>query len=199
MPTIEHKVLSNGELHEPKGASTASQNQTYVADGAGSGGWLDPPTGWGLYAHSGAEQTFNTTAAKISINSSGATTNEAYLPPAIRGTGTLWSVIDNKITPIKQGDSYDARLLLPITSRSTAQFLTCEMDIGGGATPTQVIYSSRLDCNRTPTFTLVYSFPFFTLSTFLTNGGQLFLKTDAGSVGITNPTLFLTRTHSEMY
>lgn len=34
---IEHKDLPDELLHEPKGASTASINTVYVADGAGSG------------------------------------------------------------------------------------------------------------------------------------------------------------------
>lgn len=34
---IEHKDLPDELLHEPKGASTASTNTVYVADGAGSG------------------------------------------------------------------------------------------------------------------------------------------------------------------
>lgn len=35
----EHSDLTDPELHEPKGASTASANNVYVADGAGSGTW----------------------------------------------------------------------------------------------------------------------------------------------------------------
>src|SRR6056297_3164219 len=39
MATIEHSTLSTGELHEPKGAPTASAGQVYVADGSGSRTW----------------------------------------------------------------------------------------------------------------------------------------------------------------
>lgn len=34
-----HKDLTGTDLHEPKGASTASSGQVYVADGSGSGAW----------------------------------------------------------------------------------------------------------------------------------------------------------------
>lgn len=34
---IEHKDITESNLHEPKGVSTASSGQVYVADGAGSG------------------------------------------------------------------------------------------------------------------------------------------------------------------
>lgn len=34
-----HKDLTGADLHEPKGAATASAGMVYVADGAGSGAW----------------------------------------------------------------------------------------------------------------------------------------------------------------
>lgn len=37
-----HSALTGAELHEPKGASGASSNQTYVSNGAGSGTWSEP-------------------------------------------------------------------------------------------------------------------------------------------------------------
>jgi hypothetical protein len=36
---VEHVDIPDGEIHEPKGISTATDGQTYVADGAGSGTW----------------------------------------------------------------------------------------------------------------------------------------------------------------
>jgi len=34
-----HKDLTGADLHEPKGASTATLNSAYISDGAGSGSW----------------------------------------------------------------------------------------------------------------------------------------------------------------
>jgi hypothetical protein len=36
----EHKVITDPEIHEPKGASTATSGQVYESDGAGSGVWV---------------------------------------------------------------------------------------------------------------------------------------------------------------
>lgn len=48
MPDVQHNSLGGAELHEPKGVSAASSNQTYVADGLGSGAWAEPePKGAG--------------------------------------------------------------------------------------------------------------------------------------------------------
>ncbi len=39
---LEHSTLSDPNLHEPKGVSTAQSGKVYVADGAGSGDWVYP-------------------------------------------------------------------------------------------------------------------------------------------------------------
>lgn len=36
---VAHKDLTGADLHEPKGASSASVNTTYFSNGAGSGAW----------------------------------------------------------------------------------------------------------------------------------------------------------------
>lgn len=43
MATIQHEDITDPKIHEPKGASTASANTVYVADGAGSGTWKQVP------------------------------------------------------------------------------------------------------------------------------------------------------------
>lgn len=40
---IEHVSIPDGERHEPKGASTATIDQVYASDGAGSGAWREVP------------------------------------------------------------------------------------------------------------------------------------------------------------
>jgi hypothetical protein len=37
--SIQHSVITDPDIHEPKGVSTASLGEVYVADGAGSGDW----------------------------------------------------------------------------------------------------------------------------------------------------------------
>lgn len=36
---IEHSVITDPEIHEPKGASSAATDTVYVSNGAGSGAW----------------------------------------------------------------------------------------------------------------------------------------------------------------
>lgn len=37
----EHNTVTDPEIHEPKGASSANSGETYVSDGAGSGSWTN--------------------------------------------------------------------------------------------------------------------------------------------------------------
>lgn len=39
MADIQHSIITDPDVHEPKGISTAPANTTYVANGAGSGDW----------------------------------------------------------------------------------------------------------------------------------------------------------------
>lgn len=194
MPTIEHSVLTSTELHEPKGADSASLGMFYVSDGAGSGSWEFIPTGWGFYQDAGSAQVINTTAAKLSIDGAGALTNNTYLPYEIRGSDTLWDTTADKITPISVGDGYDVRLDLPITATTTANELTLQFDLGGGATPTVVAINRFVGLGKTPPYTVSLGFPLVILNSLgTTNGIQIFASTDAGTCTITNPSILIKR------
>ena len=199
MPNIEHSSLTGSEQHEPKGIDTAVSKKVYVSDGAGSGEWKYMHGGWGHYVDAQTEQTFNTTAVKLEIDGAGLTSESSYLPAAIRGTGELWDTTNFKITPIQAGDAYTLRLDLPITARTSANYITVQLDIGGGATPSIVIVEKRLECDRSAPFGLSVSIPLFALSTFVTNGCQVFLTTDTGSIGITAPSIHIQQTFDGTY
>lgn len=192
-----HNTLTDPNLHEPKGVASAASGQMYTADGAGSGSWLYNPTGWAFYKDDAAEQTFNTTAAKLLISGGDSSSTSLYLPNDIRGTGELWDTTNSLIDPIQVGDSYTIRLDLPITS-SSANYGILELDIGGTSSPTDIIVSEWFDASRAAPFDISLSFSFSSLATFITNGGQFFITTDSGSVGVTAPGVFITRTHGEV-
>lgn len=192
MPTISHSALSGNDLHEPLGVATATANQVYVSDGAGSGEWKTLPFGWAFYQDNATEQTFTTTAAKLSINGSGTLTEESYLP---QGVTSLWDTTNDKILPHELGDGYDISLDLPITSTSfSAGELTLEFDISGTSSPTTVVLSRYEGMDKTPPYTISVGLPLVALtSTTVTNGIQIFASTDDGSVGITAPSILIKR------
>lgn len=189
---IEHNVIPDGERHEPKGLLTANNGQVYIARGTDTGEWVYLPMGWGNYVDNATAQTFGVTAAKLSVNGGGATTELNYLPREIRGSGQLWDTATDKITPIRIGDSYNVRLVLPVTAKTgTPNLLEVDLDIGGAATPTIVITALDVVVTKSPPYTLTITIPIFCLATFLANGGQIFLFTDTGTLDITAPQIFI--------
>lgn len=220
--TIEHKDIPEAELHQPKGASTALSNQVltsdgagntlwteqqvgitatgasadsfFVADGLGSGVWQYVPQGWGRYSDLSGVTAYGTTPALLTIDKLGGQTNETYLPPEIRGTGTLWDAAANNITPMYVGDTYMLRIDLPVTAKSGApNYLKVQLDIGGLAAPSIVVEEVDLAILSTPPYQLTVVFPVFCLATFVANGGQIFLSTDTGTATVTAPAIFISR------
>ena len=67
--TIQHKLITNADLHEPKGVSAASNKTVYVANGSGSGAWTAPNAVANVYiAFNSASPTYtqaNTTSDVI--------------------------------------------------------------------------------------------------------------------------------------
>ncbi len=194
MPTILHSALSGADLHEPKGISAAAAGLVYRSNGTGGGSWTPLPSGWGYYQHDGAAQVIATTDTKLQINGSGALSTNSYLPRAIRGSGTLWDTTNNKVTPIALGDSYILRLDLPISAKSgTPTEMSVKFDVGGGVTPSIVALQHFVSVSKTAPYTITFAAPMWVISTTKTNGIQIFISVDSGSVSILNPSISVFR------
>jgi hypothetical protein len=227
MPDVQHSTLTGAELHEPKGISGASSNETYVADGAGSGAWAEPEpkgvsgaadgaiyhadgagsgswqvpySGWGNYSDNAGTQVFNTTPAKISINGLGSSTEESYLPLDIRGSDSLWDTTLDVIDPIAVGDAYSIRLVLPVTAESGSPTeLTVELDIGGSTHASGVFINTKYaSTGKSTPYTLTLDFNIYTLATAVANNVQVWITSDTGTVTVTDPSIFIARNHSEL-
>lgn len=68
MPSVEHAVLTDPNLHEPKGVATAAADSIYQANGSGAGSWKLPVkkytatlTPLSVAANTTTEQTFTVT------------------------------------------------------------------------------------------------------------------------------------------
>jgi len=158
------------------------------------------PTGWGFYVDgltSPATQVLTTTPQKLQNDAAGALGNEDHLPNSIKGTGTLWDEVNDLILPITEGDSYDMRLGVNVTAKSgNPNAITFQLDIGGMATPTNVVITVDEAVTKSAPFDVLFAFPFFSLDTFIANKGQIFLSTDTGTATIGDRRLLLVRTSS---
>lgn len=190
----------------------AKQNINYgaiVGDGTGDGlrdafiktddnfNDLYNVAGWAYYKDgeiTTPSQTFNTTYSKLQIDGAGSTSESGFLPREIRGTSEFWDTTNNNIVPVNVGDSYDIRLDFTIDAKTgSPTVLDLVLDIGGAAAPSINIVTRAISLSKTPPYSLSLGFGTFSLNTFVTNGGQFFLRTDTGTVDITARAIFIKR------
>lgn len=108
MPTILHSALTTTELHEPKGAASATANQVYVADGAGSGAWTN------------RQMTFSAVIADVS------TAETVYIPMPYAGTV-------KKITTVLEGAISVANATVTAKNSAAASMGTITVAFTGSA------------------------------------------------------------------
>jgi len=95
MATVQHSALTDPNLHEPKGVSTAAAGKVYVANGSGSGSWVYPSGhayGDMYITGSSTSQTLAAASAKTKLNPTGAWTangNQAVTMDAANGQITI--------------------------------------------------------------------------------------------------------------
>lgn len=146
--------------------------------------------GWAYYqdaATTPATQSITSTPSKLQIDGAGANSESNYLPREIRGSAELWDTTNDLILPINIGDSYSVRVDLEITAETgSPNEINVSLDIGGGGTPSIVIVDTYISTGKSTPYNVSICIPIFTLTTFNSNGGQIFLSTDTGTVTIGN-------------
>lgn len=158
---------------------------------------LHDVTGWEFHQDSSGAQVVSVTPAVFTVDSLGAATNISYAPLEIRGTGVKMFESD-VIAPINIGDTYDLRVGLSLASKTGAPaYLLFQLDIGGGASPSNVIAERTISTTKLPFVTNI-SFPIFTLATFIANGGKIFVSCDAGTITLDAKDIMLVRTSANL-
>lgn len=110
------------------------------------------------------------TDAKITINAGFTITSQA---PA-NGLG-LWDNVDNKIRPIKIGDSYKVRLDFKAAISSNDGWFEFSVNIGG-AIGTAFGELKVFPKGQNVVHNFSIDFPIYTLATFVANGGELIIN-----------------------
>lgn len=193
---VAHNLITDPYIHEPKGAASAAEGMIYVANGAGSGSWMLWPFGHGRYVHSTTGQVITTTPSKLLINGTGSGTVTNYLPREIRSAGNLWDTANNKITPIRLGDTYSVTIAIPVTAEaSTPLEFRLQADAGGAGTPTSVLLDMYFPTGKATPYTMTFDFNFpVSAASQVTNGLQFFCNTDVGSVTLGAPRISIIKT-----
>lgn len=115
MANIQHAVLTDPQLHEPKGVSTASSGQVYRANGSGSGVWVFPSGhAYGeLFIDGGTTtQTLSAASATAKLNPTGEWT-------ANGNANITLSAANGEITITEPGE-YQLNFYISFTTASIA-------------------------------------------------------------------------------
>ncbi len=140
--------------------------------------------GWAYYVDSLTTPTITigTTYTQITIDALGSNIL-SYLPREIRGISQLWS--SDKITPISIGDDYDGRIDITVTAKTgTPTLIEFIIDISGSTAGTNKAFTGYIQTGGSIPYDQSLPIDFFSLSTFLTNGGKIFAKVDSGTITI---------------
>ncbi|MBV1952760.1 MAG: hypothetical protein KUG64_11275 [Cycloclasticus sp.] len=124
--TIEHKNITDAELHEPKGVFGASANNVYVSDGAAGGAWTPTITGLAgaavdkVFVSDGAGGgSFKTAHSHGWENHNDSTTTGA--PIALTVAGTFYD-LTNDSAGAQQEESYRLPTHNEIWNSTTGRF-----------------------------------------------------------------------------
>ena len=148
----EHNVITDPELHEPKGVSAAGSGQVYVADGAGSGTWTTLAAGTiiGFLDYNDA----TTASTPISFtggggyvyltnDGAGAYTNKTYTPV---GVTDVWDAATNKFdwNELELGDMLDIRLDLDVTTTGANAAFDVVLELATDASAYDILFDQQL-------------------------------------------------------
>lgn len=221
--TIAHSTIQSADCHEPKHITNATiadagkvitpsssvdgvsvlrkLGKADLSDGANvplrSEFATDAvnPQGWGKYVDSLATPSINvtTTDTKITIDSLGVG-QVNKLPYTIRGTGFLWEALNNKITPVAEDDLYLISFTATVASLTSSPLhLKFSLDVGGDPAPTDVLYDFTVPLAGAAPYPLLAQCQVHVTADALSNGIQLFAKTNTGSLTLTDRKILITR------
>jgi hypothetical protein len=131
----------------------------------------------------------------MTVDGLGSTTNTDFLPA---GVTDFWDTTNNKITPQKVGDAYDLRIDFTVDVPANTESITLELDIGDGS-PDIPVVTRGIQFSEGGAGQLVsIGFPIFSLSTFLANGGKIYLTPSAAGFDLYNFQIFIKRDFSPL-
>lgn len=200
--TIEHVNITDPNIHEPKGVSTANSEDVYIADGVGSGAWAANypkgvglaqagsvlrangsggaawlrTQGWGQYQDSrrtvGTPTQNIATGVRTKMICDGGFLTEEHLPQD--ASGSLWDVSTNDHVPIAINDVYHIRIGFSAQNYAGATpHLDFAVDIGGSIG--EIYWDSVSLRKGGAEQKCSFSFPVFTGATYVPNRGDFYI------------------------
>lgn len=203
MANVQHSSLTDPNLHEPKGISTASANQVYISNGSGSGTWTNvnrlPGTGWGKYTNT---TYVGTTALAISttpvILPFTTADTVSQLPITLAGvTSDLMDLSTETLKFVASGDLHSITLTMEVYSASgTPKVLDLSLfGSSDGVTYGTLLGETTVSLDKGAGQVITESSLFPVTSDMVTHGARILLSVDTGTANIINIGLITARVH----
>jgi hypothetical protein len=204
LANVQHSNLTDPNLHEPKGVSTATADQVYISNGSGSGNWRNvnriPGTGWGQYSNSvytgSTYLTINATGVIVPFDTN---TDVTQLPITLSGsTSPLMDLATERLLFVSAGDMHSITLSYFINSTTGSPTF---MDITlytstDGVTYGTLLAETTVAILKSGTQYVNVSSLFPVTSNMVSYGVKIQMKMDTGDTAdIKNINLITTRVH----
>lgn len=203
MANVQHSTLSDPNLHEPKGVSTAAANGVYLSNGSGSGTWTPvnrtPGTGWGQYSNATYVGTnalaISTTEVLIPFDTNVTVTQ---LPISLTGaTSALMNLSTETLQFVATGDLHSITFGYTVYS-VTGSPVTMDMKLYGssdGTTYSTLLGETVVVLAKGAGQVVTESSLFPVTANMVTHGARIYLRTNTGTANIINIGLITARVH----
>jgi len=203
LANVQHSTLSDPNLHEPKGASTAAANTAYLANGSGSGTWTAvnrlPGTGWGQYSNAFYVGTtalaVSTTEVLVPFDTN---VNVTQLPISLTGTtSSLMNLATETLQFVSTGDLHSVTLTYTVYSVASNP-ASMDLKIYGssdGTTYSTLLGETTVSLIKGAGQVITESSLFPVTANMVTHGARIYLRTNTGTANIINIGLITARVH----
>jgi len=185
--TVQHRDIPDAQLHQVKGAASASSGQILVATGTGTATFQDPAfttTAMGFWDYNDTATagtpialTLANTEYQLTNNGLGTNTLKTYRLPSIT---EIFNTSTNyfQFTGMQLGDTVDIRVDLEITTGSANNAVELLMEFGVGATPYKLTFEQKL-FKSAGTYKITVPINFYLGNALtLSNPARLLIKND---------------------
>ncbi len=203
MANVQHSNLTDPNLHEPKGISTATADQVYISNGSASGNWRDvnrlPGTGWGQYSNS---IYVGTTALAVSttdvIIPFDTNVTVTQLPISLTGsTSSLMDLATERLLFVSAGDLHSITVTFKVYSTSGSPAVA-DLKLYGsadGVTYGTILGETSVSLDKGAGQVITQSSLFPVTSAMVTHGAKISVNTNTGTINIINIGLITARVH----
>jgi hypothetical protein len=200
---VQHSSLTDPNIHEPKGITTAAGNTVYMSNGSATGSWTNvnrlPGTGWGQYSNS---VYVSTTALAVSttdvILPFDTNVNVTQLPITLAGvTSPLMDLSTEKLLFVSEGDLHSLTVTFKVYSISGSPAVLDLSMFGSsdGSTYATLLGETSVSLDKGAGQVITQSSLFPVTANMVNHGAKITLSTNTGTTNLIDIGLITARVH----